>query len=105
MNFEGGLKKGVFMIGECINCKKIVWPPSEFCNQCFNEIHWREGSNKGKIIEFSKQGDNYFCVVEFENMIKVMGNLLSGIPTLDKQVKIEKCGIKENDYFFEFSLI
>ena len=105
MNFELELKKGNFIISECVHCKKIVWPPSEFCNQCFKEVSWRKGSNKGKIIEFSKQNNNYFCLVEIENTIKIMSKLTSGIPTVGQHVKMERCGIKDEDHYFEISLI
>jgi len=104
MTFEDELRKGNFQIPECTNCKKIVWPPSDFCNTCFGDIHWRTCSNEGKIIEFSKQNNDYFCLAEFENSIKIIGKLSSGIPDRDKQVRITQCGIKNNDYFFEFLL-
>lgn len=105
MNFELELKKGNFIIAECIHCKKIVWPPSEFCNQCFKEVSWRKGSQEGKIIEFSKQNNEYFCLVEIENTIKIMSKLSSGIPNTGQRVKIERCGIKDDNYYFEISLI
>ncbi len=105
MTFEDELRKGNFQVPECTNCKKIVWPPSDFCNQCFSDILWRKCSNEGKIIEFSKQNNHYFCLVEFENSVKVMGKISSsGIPDKDKQVRIDRCGMKNDDYFFEFSL-
>ena len=105
MNFESELKKGNFIVAECIHCKKIVWPPSEFCNQCFKEVSLRKGSQEGKIIEFSKQNNECFCLVEIENTIKIMGKLSSGIPNTGQCVKIERCGIKDDNYYFEMSLI
>lgn len=105
MNFESELEKGNFIIAECIHCKKIVWPPSEFCNKCFREVSWRKGSHEGKIIEFSRQNDAYFCLVEIENNIRIMGKISKGIPIVGQQVKIEKCGIKNKSYNFELSLI
>jgi hypothetical protein len=105
MTFEAELRKGNFQVAECTNCEKIVWPPSDFCDQCFKEICWRKSTNKGKIIEFSKQNNHYFCLAEFENTIRVIGKILSGIPNKGQQVRIERCGMKENNYFFEFSLI
>jgi uncharacterized protein len=105
MNFELELEKGNFIVAECMHCKKIVWPPSEFCNQCFKEISWRKGSREGKIIEFSKQNNNYFCLVEIENTIKIMAKISSGIPNIGQRVKIESCGIKDKNYYFEISLI
>jgi len=105
MNFESELEKGNFIVAECMHCKKIVWPSSEFCNQCFKEVSWRKGSREGKIIEFSKQNNNYFCLVEIENTIKIIGAVLSGIPNIGQHVKIERCGIKDKNYYFEMSLI
>ena len=105
MNFESELKKGNFIISECVHCQKIVWPPSEFCNQCFEEVSWRKSSHEGKIIECSKQNNDYFCLVEIENIIKIMGKIPSGIPNVGQHVKIKKCGIKDENYYFEMSLI
>ena len=105
MNFESELKNGNFIISECTNCKKIVWPTSEFCNQCFKEVSWRRGSLEGKIIEFSKQNNIYFCLVEIENTIKIMAKISSGIPDIGKHVKMDLCGIKDKTPYFKMSLI
>ena len=105
MNFELELKKGNFPISECKHCKIIVWPPSEFCNQCFNENSWRECSREGKIIEFSKKENVYFCVVEIENSIRIMGEIVSGIPKTNGVVKMIDCGVINNDHFFKFMVI
>jgi len=105
MNFEYELKNGNLIIAECRHCKKIVWPPCEFCNQCFKEVSWRKSLCEGKIIEFSKQDENYFCLVEIEDAIKIMGKISFGIPNVGQRVKIEKCGIKDENYYFELSLI
>ena len=104
MNFETELEKGNFVVSECKQCQKIVWPPSEFCNQCFGDVSWRKGSHKGKIIEFSKQNNDYFCLVEIEDTIKIMGKITFGIPDVGQNIKIERCGIKDGNYYFEISL-
>lgn len=105
MIFEEKMKEGNFLVGECTSCQKIVWPPSEFCNKCFKEIQWRKGSENGRVVEFSKINDNYLCLVEFENTIKIMGKLTSGFPSINQRVKIKRCGIKKGSFFFEFSLV
>lgn len=105
MNFDSELEKGNFIVAECTHCKKIVWPPSEFCNKCFREVSWRKGSHEGKIIEFSKQNDSYFCLIEIEKSIRIIGKLPKGIPITGQHVKIEKCGMKDKSYNFEISLI
>jgi uncharacterized OB-fold protein len=99
MNFESELSKGKFMIPECTVCKKIVWPPTEFCSDCFGSVSLKNGDFEGKIIEFSKQNNDYFCVIEFENTIRIMAKM-SETPKIDQMVKISKCGISNGNYFF-----
>ena len=55
MSFETELSKGKFSIPECLTCKKIIWPPSEFCDNCNGETSLKKGEFEGKIIEFSRQ--------------------------------------------------
>lgn len=105
MNFETELKKGEFFISECPKCKKIVWPPSEFCNQCLDHNSWRKSSGKGKIIEYSKKENTYFCVAEIEDSIKIIGELISGKPKVGNQIKICDCGISNGNYFFKIENI
>jgi uncharacterized protein len=102
MSFESELSKGKFSIPECTVCKKIVWPPTEFCDICYGAVSLKKGGFEGKIIEFSKQNEDFFCIVEFENMIRIMAKM-SQIPKLEQRVKISKCGIKDGNYFFHVS--
>jgi len=99
LSFEFELSKGEFCIPECVSCKKIVWPFAEFCNHCFGSISLRKGDFKGKIIEFSRQDEQYFCLVEFENTIRIIAKI-SHTPKIDQKVKITKCGITSGNYFF-----
>ena len=100
MSFENKLNQGIFCISECNECKKIVWPPSESCSHCFGNVHLKEGIFEGKIIEFSRQMDQYFCMVEFENTIRIMAKT-SETPEIGKKVKISKCGVNDGNYFFQ----
>lgn len=100
MNFESKLSEGEFWIPECVNCKKIVWPPTEFCNHCFGNVSLKEGPFEGKILEFSSQNQQNFCLVEFENTLRIMAKI-SQKPELGQTVKISKCGIVNGNYFFE----
>ena len=102
MNFELELKKGVFSIPECKSCGKIVWPPSECCNQCFGSVILKKGEFDGEIIEFSKQNNEYFCLVEFEKHVRILAKILE-VPEIGKKVRISKCGISKGDYFFQVS--
>lgn len=102
MSFESELSQGRFTIPECTECKKTVWPPAEFCNNCFGQTHLKKEVFEGRVLEFSKQDDAYFCLVEFDNAVKIMAKMLK-IPRVDQAVKISKCGISDDGYFFEIS--
>ena len=104
MNFDSELKKGNLIVSDCVNCKKITWPPSEFCNQCLKETSWRKCSNQGKIIEFSKQNDIYFGVIEFEKSFRMIGTIMEGNPDINKTVKVIDCGISNNEYFIKLKV-
>ncbi len=100
MSFEDKLSKGQFYIPECLACKKIIWPPSEYCDKCNRKTSLKKEEFEGKIIEFSKQNENYFCLVEFCNAIKLMAKMTSS-PKKNQIVKISKCGINNGSYFFQ----
>ncbi|MBT8243529.1 MAG: hypothetical protein HKP34_07545 [Nitrosopumilus sp.] len=102
MSFETRLKEGEFCIPKCNECKKIVWPPSDFCNNCFGKVSLEKGDFEGKIIEFSSKDEKFFGIIEFENTIRIMANILK-IPKIGETVKISKCGIDNENYFFQVS--
>ena len=99
MNFESELAQSNFYIPECTQCMKVVWPPSEFCNHCFGSVSLKKKVVEGNIIEFSRQSDSYFCLVEFEKKIRVMAKI-SKMPKIGQKVKILKCGLVNGNYFF-----
>ncbi len=99
MSFESELIQGNFCIPICSVCEKIVWPPAEFCNHCFGLVSLKKGDFEGKIIEFSRQNERYFCLVEFEKTIRIIAKMLQ-IPEIGQVVKISKCGISSGSYFF-----
>lgn len=104
MKFENELKNGNFLISECSKCKKIVWPPSAFCNQCLTETVWKTCDKKGKILEFSKKDNTFFCVIEIENSIKLIAEVESGTPEVGATAIIKDFGIKEGNYFFKLAV-
>ena len=75
--FETELLNGNFVISNCINCKQVVWPPSNYCNICHNETKWSNSKQVGKIIEFSKKNSSYFGMIELKEKIRVMGEIFS----------------------------
>lgn len=100
MSFETELSKGIFCIPRCSDCEKIVWPPVEFCSYCFGKVQLQKGEFEGKVIEFSKQGEDHFCIVEFENTIRIIAKMKQ-IPKIDQKVRISNCGIVNDNYFFQ----
>ncbi len=106
MKFESELKNGNFVIGKCIKCNKISWPPSDYCSKCFGNLIWRDASRIGKLIEYSKKNLESFCVAEFENEIRIMGALVHKTqqPQVGSKIRLEKCGIKDGKYIFVMNL-
>lgn len=93
-------KENEFICSECQKCNKLVWPPNDYCNRCFGKVIWRPVSHKGKLIEFSKKGDTFFCIAEFENEIRIMGSLNGiTIPVIGQDLKLVKWGYEGDEEF------
>ena len=104
--FETELKKGNFLVGKCPSCNLVVWPPSDFCNKCFEPVKWKNSQVNGKLIEFSIKEGKYFCLAEFEGAIKIMGKLNpeNSEPFVGQKVKLDSCSLNNGNYNFVFSL-
>lgn len=100
--FENALKNDKFVCSECPKCNKLVWPPSDFCNVCFSEVKWRQITKKGKLVEFSKKDNTIFCIAEFENTIRIMGELDAGSkkPDIGHELELVKCNYDPTEKFF-----
>ena len=103
--FESELKTGNFVTSECNHCNRVVWPPSDYCDNCFQKVNWRKISKNGTIIELSKKENDVFCISEFENKIRIMGKLDAQIDMVKpgQGVKLSKCLFNGKNRFF-FSL-
>ena len=103
--FEDELKTGNFVTSECNHCNRIVWPPSNYSDNCFREVNWRKVSENGIIIEFSKKEHDIFCIAEFENKIRIIGKLDTEINMIKpgQIIKLSKCLLNGKNRFF-FSL-
>jgi len=98
--FEEQLKEGEFVCSECQKCKKLVWPPNDYCSSCFGEVKWRPISRIGKLVEFSKKDETVFCIAEFENEIRVLGSLeCNVVPVIGQSLKLIKCGYNGYEKF------
>jgi uncharacterized OB-fold protein len=98
--FEQELKNNNFLCSQCTKCNKLVWPPSDFCNKCFGEVIWRPVSRFAKLVEFSSKDNEFFCIAEFENSIRVMGSVenVSGLQ-VGQLLFLINCGYDEKERF------
>lgn len=104
--FETELKKGKFMIPECISCNEVIWPPSDYCNLCFKKVKWRQSNGVGNVLEFSRKDNTFFCLAQFENKIRILGTLRSTTePKIGQKVKLESCNVNGQNYRFSMVLI
>ena len=108
LEFESALACGRFMIPECTGCLKTVWPPSEFCNRCLSSVTLQRdlvGTVKGRILDFSARvAGSFFCLVEFENAVRLVANLSSDVtPEPGDLILLKSCSINTYDdsYVFE----
>ena len=100
--FETELKAGNFITSERIHCNKIIWPPSDYCDNCFEKVIWRKVSPNGKLIEWSKKDNDILCIAEFENSIRIIGKLNSKnvMPKPGQLIKFEKSTFNDKPGFF-----
>lgn len=108
LEFESALARGRFMTPECTRCSGTVWPPSEFCSRCMGPVRLRgdlAGVLRGRIMDFSaRDADSFFCLVEFENSVRLLASLVSDTaPEPGDAVLLKSCGINAYDasYIFE----
>ncbi len=99
--FENELKRGNFVISECNSCKSIVWPPSDYCNKCMDDVMWRKINPVGKLIEFSKKDEFIFGIVELEEKIRIIGKLKINPSDIKEgqNVKLHSCNYDKGPQF------
>lgn len=106
MKFESELQKGNFIVGNCHKCNKVIWPPSDYCDNCFGNLNWKKIQPEGRLVEYSKTDNEVFCVAELDGGIRIMGTLIENSvkPEIGSKIRIEKCGIKNGNYSFVIRL-
>lgn len=98
--FEEELKNNNFICSECPKCKRLVWPPSDFCNKCLGDVVWRPVSKKAILVEISKKDEKQFCIGEFENSIRVFG-ILEGRTNIipGQSITLKHCRYEDTPIF------
>jgi uncharacterized OB-fold protein len=108
-DFFSYLKKGEFRIPACIQCHRIVWPPSQFCSVCLGGVRSRRVRQKGIIIEFtySHIGSTQGIVGLIELCgVRLLGSIFGKPVRRGGKVKMTSCGITpEGAVFYNFKVI
>lgn len=98
--FQQELKNNNFVCSSCQKCNKLVWPPSDFCNSCFGSVTWRQVAKTAKLVEFSSQGNEVFCIAEFESSIRIMGSIQNASDLkIGQSLTLIKCGFDGKEQF------
>tara|TARA_Y100000590_G_scaffold153853_1_gene176746 strand:+ start:3372 stop:3701 length:330 start_codon:yes stop_codon:yes gene_type:complete len=100
--FDDELKKGNFQICYCKNCNITYSSYSESCLKCLKKTNWKKSLERGKIIEFSRQNNNFFGIIEIEYGIRLMGSIipLESQPEIGQKVKMSVSFDKKPNYSF-----
>lgn len=107
--------KGRFVLPYCKECRKTIWPPTDNCRVCLNNLSLKNYKNKqGKILEFfldkfsNKNATTIMIVVKLDQII-LIGALdqykLNKGKIEGKKVKIKKCGFIDQKIFYQFEIV
>ena len=103
------LKRGQLRIPTCCNCHQKVWPPNQFCSQCFSRrIDMVKADSKGRIIEFSKSHNKNnpseltYGLIEISG-VRLIGSIVGKGIEANSSVLLRRCGLTESkNAFYEF---
>lgn len=88
--------------GKCSKCNVIIWPTWGFCTTCLGGTT-QYTTQQGVILVHSKSDNDVFCLVEFEQSIRILGKLINP----PKLIKIGQ-RVRITDYYnlkLEISII
>ena len=98
--FDDELTNGRFIISYCDICHRSVWPPSTHCNICHEITSWKQGNEYGQIIEYSKKENYYFCLIQTNDDIRILGRITSSSePKIGQNVQLECCSFDKKPIF------
>jgi uncharacterized OB-fold protein len=103
------LQRGQLRIPTCCNCHQKVWPPNQFCSQCFSRrIDMVKADCKGRIIEFSKshnknnKSELTYGLIEISG-VRLIGSIVGKGIKANNSVLLRRCGLTESkNAFYEF---
>lgn len=90
------------LVAVCPACDRVSWPPSPHCPHCLVDTVRRSLPKSGRILEYSRVGETYFCMAEFGNGIRIMCALrgTSTEPVVGQSILLDRVERKGADYSF-----
>lgn len=103
--FYANLKKRKFTTTRCKKCKKVFFPPREFCPHCLsNNLEWIELSGKGKLYAFTQQERSIrFPKPDVVGLIELDEKVGKVFTRIDAQLEELKIGQKMQISFINIS--
>lgn len=103
------LQRGQLRIPTCSKCHQKVWPPSQFCSQCFSRrIDMVKADRKGRILELSKSHNKdytlemTYALIEISG-VRLIGSVIGNRIKANNSVLLRRCGLKQGkNAFYEF---
>jgi uncharacterized OB-fold protein len=100
--FYDFIRKGEFRVAVCKQCRRKIWPPSEFCYYCFSATRLTKIKTTGRLIESTASHiygkEDLYGLVDMKG-IKLIGSLSTNV-TNGMKVRMVECGIRENGCLF-----
>lgn len=93
-------------ISICDTCKSAAWPPNKICSKCFGITYSQKSSNIGRLVEFSKNKDTYFGLVEFDYGIRIICSMSQDVlPQIGQRVRLVRVTVRKFGYDFECTIV
>ncbi len=100
------IKDGVFTSTFCSYCKRHIWPPSQYCKDCFKKTKLKKINNKGILLEMSYSHilnqENYFGIGDFSG-IRVIGTIVDKNIKINDLIAIYKIKVDNEKILLEFN--
>ncbi|MDQ6724434.1 MAG: hypothetical protein M3Z01_09265 [Thermoproteota archaeon] len=100
------IKDGVFASTFCSHCKRHIWPPNQYCKDCFKKTKLRKINNKGILLEMSyshiSNQENYFGIGDFSG-IRIIGTISDKNIKINDLIAIYKIKVDNEKILLEFN--
>jgi len=98
------IKEGTFYCTFCIYCNVFIWPPSNYCKNCFKKTKFEKINNHGILIELSyshmPNQECFFGIGDFSG-IRIIGTVDKNM-NINDLIKINKATVINDKISLEF---